>query len=366
MDRSNTNRGGNYNFGDIDEVQLLKRDVVEQVLIPSVRGGQDQFGSTNPFNGMVRMFGSMPWLDHGQWVLDYEQLAITNPELFAFLEATPHCNVKMLGPDWIRLQQMTLSPEVFAVEIMNQRKMRAENQFYFNFDDEKHTYAPRIVYRDDPDGRVILADKNDDYREDQLIDLAWDFGGWFTCCLCFQSTHEAKDMTIPIERMIDSFFVHKGHSADDVVDQFCDRYRNHKFKFVRLYGEPRANDPTAFGLTLYQKVRQRFESRGWKTELRVFQSQAHSHDQRYTYINELLSETTRGPRLRINQDTCKGPIMAIKFAGRTYDLKKDKSKEKDRKMDQQLTTHYTDALDYYFMQKHYRKVMGLGMSAGVM
>ncbi len=152
------------------------------------------------------------------------------------------------------------------------------------------------------------------------------------------------------ERMFDSFYVTAGGSAEDVVYKICNKYADHKMKYIRVWGEPRGNDKSAHGKTLYEKVVDRFRMHGWRCDNHVVQSQAHSHDARYTYMNEVLAENKNLPKLRCNLDTCKAPIMAIKFAERTYDQKKDKSKERDRAFDQKLAPHFTDAMDYFFMQ----------------
>jgi len=363
MDRPSPNRGGSFDGGDADELALIKKDYLEQNMIPMIRGNTERFGESHPLHGKFSGFTSMPWLASGQYVLDYEDKAKEDPATFHYSEATAECNLRVLGKDWIKKQEKFLSPEVFDIEIMNQRRKSAESMFYHSFSESKHVYIPSISYRDDPVGRGIMVDQSSDYNPEQLIDVTFDFGGWFTCALLFQQTHERKDSTRTTERMIDSFFVQKGGSAENVVDMIVERYRGQRIKYVRLWGEPRANDPTAHGRTLYQVVEARFRSHGWMTEVKVFVSQAHSHDQRFAYMNDMLAENKNLPKLRCNRDTCKAPIMAIQFAERTHDLKKDKSKEKDRAFDQRHATHFTDALDYYFMQKHFKRVVGMGLSA---
>lgn len=363
MDRPYLVRSGNFDGGDFDETALLKKEEIEQNILPAIRGNADRFGETNPLHGTLTKYTSMPWLASGMWVLEDEVKAKENPSRFYYSEATAHCNLKALGRDWLKNQEEMLSPVVFQVEILNQRKIKADNMFYFNFSEEKHVYVPSISYRDDPTGRGTMVDQSSDYNHDQLIDMSWDFGGWFTGACAFQQSHDKRDSAMVTERMIDSFFVQKGGSAEDVVDQFCNKYSGHRMKYVRIWGEPRANDPSAHGKTLYEKVAERFRKHGWSVEVKVFQSQAHTHDIRYAFINDVLAENKRLPRLRVNRDTCKAPIIAIQSAERTHDLKKDKSKEKDRKFDQRFAPHFTDAVDYYFMQKHYKADQGHGMDA---
>lgn len=363
MDRPSPNRGRNFDGGDTDELALIDRDDLLKNIIPSIRGNKDKYGYNHPLHGQFSGFTSMPWLASGQWVLDFETMAAKDPETFYYSEATPHYNLRFLGPDWLELQEKILDPRIFRLEILNQRLVVAEDSFYYNFKESTHTYKPIVLYGDDPNGRGIIDTGTSDYNPDQLLDIPFDFGGWFTGALIFQQSHDRKDSALVTERMINSFYVQKGGSAEDVVDMICNHYSSHQMKYARLWGEPRGNDPSAHGQTLFEKVMHRFRKNGWQCENKVFQSQAHSHDRRYTYMNEMLAETHRHPKLRCNVYTCKAPIIAIQSVERTHDLKKDKSKERKRKFDQKHAPHFTDALDYYFMQKHYKARQGLGMEA---
>lgn len=353
MDRPSPHRGGNFDGGDADEVALIKWEHLEQNLLPTIRGNKDKYGAHHPLHGKFTGYTSMPWLSSGLWVLDMQTRAIEDPGSFFYSEATAHCNLHVLGPDWIDKMQKILTPSVFDLEILNKRKVSAENMFYHKFSEDKHVYIPTIHYKEDPTGRGISEDRMSDYDPAQLLDITWDFGGWFTCAAIFQQSHDRKESQRVTERMINSFSVNKGGSAKDVVKRICEYYSTHKMKYARIWGEPRGKNLTAYGATLYEEVVDTFTSLGWQTEMKATQPQADSHDLRFTYINDVLSETKLMPKLRINRDTCKAPIIAIQGTERTFDGKKDKSKERDRLFDQQYAPHFTDALDYYFMQKHY-------------
>lgn len=361
MDRPDLNRGGSFDGGDADELALIKRDHLEKNILPTIRGNKDKYGN-NPWHGKFSGYTSMPWKDSGQFVLEYELKAKEDPR-FLYSEATAHCNLYALGPDWIENQKAILTPEVFDIEIMNLRKRKAEGMFYHKFSEAKHTYDPVIKYIDDPGGRGIMVDRYTDHNPEQLIDISWDFGGWFTGALLFQQRHTAAAAHSITEHMIDSFYVLKGGSAEDLVDNIVSKYSHQGMKYVRLWGEPRGHDPSAHGKTLYEKVRDRFAFHKWLVEICVTNNPAHSHDRRYVYLNDVMEETKGYPKLRCNSETCKAPILAIQFAEKDAKGHKDKSKEKDRDFDQRLAPHFTDALDYFFMQKHYRQDIGSGNEA---
>lgn len=361
MDRPSPNRGGSFDGGDLDEACLVKREYIEQVMIPMIRGNKDRYGYDNPLHGKFAAFTSMPWLSTGQWVLDYEAKAKEDPKSFLWLEATAECNLKAVGYDYFEKMQKFLTPEVFNVEVRNQRRISGEIQFYYNFDDRKHVYKPSISYKEDPAGRGIIDDAMSDYNNNQVLDMSFDLSGRFLCALIFQQTHDRKDSTRITENMIDSFYMYKGSSIDQLIDNICFKYSGHRLKYVRMYGEPHAHDASAHGRTLFEKAADKFISHGWRCDNMVAISQADSHAKRFVQMNEMLAETHNKPKLRINQDTCKAPILSIQFTERTHDGKKDKSKERDDKFDQKLAPHFTDALDYYFTQKYFTKPLGTGL-----
>lgn len=353
QDRPSPHRGGNFDGGDGDEIALMEWEDLEQNLLPTIRGNKDIFGYNNPLHGKFSGYTTMPWLSKGLWVLGMQEKALADPKSFSYQEATALCNLHVLGFDWLDKMKKILTPLTYELEIENKRIVSAESSFYHNFSDTKHVYTPMITYRMDPNGRGIMEDRMHDYSSDQLLDIAWDFGGWFNCAAIFQQQHDSKDTLRTIERMINSFSVGKGGSARAVVRMITEYYSSHRMKYARIWGEPRGNDPTGFGTTLYEDVADEFRLAGWQVEMRVFQSQAHSHDIRHTYMNEVLGEKHLRPKLRINEATCKAPIIAFKITERGPDGKKDKSSERDRNFDQKHAPHFTDATDYYFMQKHY-------------
>ena len=108
-------------------------------------------------------------------------------------------------------------------------------------------------------------------------------------------------------------------------------------------------------------VIERFKSRGWRTELRVNGGYTRKHAERHTWINEIMEEVNAAlPKLRISEMNCKDLIIAVQLAEVGPDFSKNKSKEKDRSYPQEHATHYTDALDYYFVQKYGHLMAGQG------
>ena len=138
------------------------------------------------------------------------------------------------------------------------------------------------------------------------------------------------------------------------MDKICAHYTGHKFRLVRLWGEPRGHDKKPDSVsTIYDQVVARFNKQGWKTEVRVPAGQVKKHKERSFYMNDLLSEEgTTLPLVRFNDQTCKDMIIAMQITSVKDDFKKDKAREKDRSYPQEHAPHFTDAIDYYLMQKH--------------
>ncbi|HZV71624.1 MAG TPA: hypothetical protein VFG10_18860 [Saprospiraceae bacterium] len=352
MDSPDGVRGGSYDGGDIDEAALVKKDVMQKVLFPSVRGNKDKF--TDPLHGQKSLYTSAPWLSTGQYILEYEAKAKADPKTFFWSEATAYDNLELLGADWVESQRKIMDPRIFNIEILNQNLIRTDQMFYFKFDDVRHTYEPLITYS--LGERGYMTDTFSDYDTRQILDISFDFGGWFNCALIFQAYNKQSQ---EYERCINAFHVKENMGIDELVDMICNHYKDHRMKYVRIWGEPRANDKTPNPITLFEQTQLRFIKNGWQTELKA-SKRSDSHETRRRYVNELFAENTSGPRIQFNQITCKDVIISIQMTGTTPEGKKDKSNEKDRTFSQEHATHYPDALDYYLMQKHFQVEYGMG------
>lgn len=353
MDRPDLARGGSYDGGDIDEAALVKQEAFNRVILPSVRGNRHRFNS--PLLHQVGLYTSMPWNTSGNYILGYEDLAKQQPDKYFYCEGTAEDNIHVLGREYIERLRSSMSPLEFAVEVMNQRITKVEDQFYHQFDEDRHQYMPKYVY-DEGERGISLTGIND-HNPDQLIEVSMDFSGWFNGMICFQ---ERKNE----ERAFDSFFVKRERKIDDLIDDFCESYRTRQvFKYVRIWGEPRGHDQQPNSPTLYQQIQSRFQKNGWGCEVKAKAIRTTGHIQRHYFMNELLSEKNQQlPRLRINREQCKDVIISIQLTQVKPDFTKNKTKEKDREYPQEHAPHFTDMLDYYLYDKHVSKSRANGMS----
>jgi hypothetical protein len=349
MDRPDTLRGGSYDGGDVDEAAFVDGTYFRRVMIPSIRGNKNKF--SHYLHQNLNIVTSMPRDPRGEWSLEYKQRAAAKPDLYYYSEATALDNVDILGEETLQLWEDEMDYLEFQVEVMNRRMNVATDAFYHRFRAERHTYVPAYDYTDGERGIEVCGMK--DYDARALLDITFDFGGWFSCAIVFQEDQRT-------ERAIRTFHV-KEASITDLVDKICQGFADHAMKMVRIWGEPRGTDRSAYGATAFEQVEERFKRNGWRTQLRVQSAYTRKHAERHTWVNEILEEVNMAlPKVRISEMHCKALIIALQLAEVGPDFTKNKSKEKDRTYPQEHATHYTDALDYYLVQKYSFLMAGQG------
>ncbi len=355
MDRPDTQRGGSYTDGAVDEAALVSHDHIAKVLIPSLRGFIKEFRSHK--RGQLRCYTSIPWKPSGYWTLGYEEKAEKQPSAYAFIEASAMDNVHILGEDYIERLRSELPYLEFLVEVMNQRVRQTPDAFYHKFDADKHTYTGRYLYNEGPRGIEVQALQDNYYRPDDALDISFDFSGYFNCATVWQSarvaTPKGKRIT---EYCLYQFYVKSEEGkVIELIDKICEHYKKHETKAVRLYGEPRGHDPRPdTPKTLFQQIAERFRQKGWVVEIRVKPTQVKAHRERCMYMNEVLEENNPTlPIVRFNDLACKDVIIALQVTGTSEDYQKDKRAERNRSFPQEQAPHFTDTVDYFIMQKYF-------------
>lgn len=356
MDRPDLVRGGSYQFGDVDEAALVTQQENTLILLPMLRGFRHKFASD--LYGQVGYYSSIPWKPSGYWILDYEDKAKAYPEKYLWLESTALDNIDVLGADYIQRLEDEMPYLEFQVEVMNKRIRKTKDAFYHRFDPDKHTYRVRYLYDEGDRGYYTKGTADPHYKESELLDLSFDFSGWFNCCTAWQEGREGKQT---IEYCLHQFFVKDAEGkVNELVDNICTHYAKHKAKLVRIWGEPRGHDKRADSKdTIYEAIQKRFRANGWQCEIRVKPGQVKAHAERNTYMNSVLTEDNPTlPGIRFNDETCKDAIIAMQVTEVTHDFQKNKKKEKDRAYPQEHAPHFTDSADYYHMQKHGWRIKG--------
>lgn len=354
MDRPDLQRGGTFTDGALDEAGFVSHEHVTRVMLPSLRGFVREFPT--PLRGTFRSYTSIPWKPSGYWALEYEEKAKSDPKMYGFVEANAYDNEAVLGADYLRRLEAEMPYLEFLVEVMNQRVRKVRDAFYNKFDPELHTYTIQYLYDEGERGIITTGTKDNNYKKDEVLDLTFDFSGYFNCAVAFQEHSRMERGTkYRTEYGLHQFFVKSDEGkVAELVDKICNHFTRHDYKLVRLWGEPRGHDPKPdTPRTLFQQIQDRFIKNGWACEIKVRPGQVRAHRERNFYMNEVLSETNGAlPRLRFNDATCKDVIIAMQVTSVKEDYQKDKSKESDRAFPQEHAPHFTDAVDYYLMQKH--------------
>lgn len=361
MDRPDLSRGGSYDGGWIDEAALVSQEAFNKVLLPTVRGNINHFSSAKQQlrHQQVSLLTSVPWKAKGQWILEYEEKAREFPSDYAWIEGTAFDNIDILGEKGLRRLKLELTEMEWRIEVMNERHIKIPDGFYNSLSMDIHSYTPQYRYKDGPRG-IDTTGLTKEYSPTKPIDISFDFGGWFSCYTLWQ-----EDSTTPgimTERCFDLGYVKEDEKLDTLLSRFCYKYKDHRRKEIRIYGEPRGFDRNATGDRIYDVVKDQLDQHGWKVKIMIkpgYQSKEHSW--RHHFLNDLLAERNeRMPRIRINDEECRDLLFSMQTAPITRDMKKDKSKEKQREFPQEHATHLTDTFDYYFTQKYSRLYRGRG------
>lgn len=343
MDRPDLSRGGSYDGGIIDEAALLKEDMIDKVLLPSIRGNRHKF--SDPLHGHVSFITSMPWQSSGNWLFKYEDLARADPEKYFYSEATIYDNIEVIGAEGIKMLKDKLPYLTFAVECENKRLTKGPDTFYHKFSDNRHTYEPVFLYSNGPRG--IQVDGTAELKGHEVIDMSLDFSGWFNCYTLWNASGG-------FDRCFDLAYVKDDQKLEALMKIFTDKYEGHDNKIIRLWGEPRGHDKNPTGDTIYNQLATLLKAAGWSVQICAHAGRTTHHIDRWRFINSVLSEgdITHATKVRISKETCKDLIIALNICKVTKDFKKDKSNEKDRAFPQEHAPHLTDTLDYYLVQKY--------------
>jgi hypothetical protein len=334
-------RGGSYDYFEIDEAALLDRADFTEALLPALRGNRDRFNS--PLHQQVCFYTSIPWRPSGYWILDYEEKAKLEPHKYAFVEANAYDNIHILGEEQIERLREELDFLEFEIEIMNRRINRAKNPYYAKFDFNKHVYRSR--YKEiEYEGQTLTIPTDIDLVKE--FNMSFDFGGNINTCTIYQQHGR-------LEKQIGEAYKKGGNNLKDLVKTICERYKYHKNKRVKVWGEPRGHNKEPASKSLFELVEEYFTTEGWKVEIMCPRGyRTDYHETTNELVNEIYDGTRSDlPQFEINEFECKNTIICIQTT-EWHNGKKDKRNEKNSSFPQELATHFTDCDDYYKKQKY--------------
>ena len=348
----NPGRGGNYQWGIIDEAALVSKVILDRSLLPAMRGNYHKLArleidarieipygrieekrgkaewvipfNQNPRYMMIIYSTTIPWSSAGNWIFELE-----HDDLCEYVEATAWDNLAVLGPNYIPRLEKSLPPAIFKVEVMNERIKQLEDGFYPYFQEEKH---------------VITQNK---YDPNKQLEISLDFNAGFNSMIVCQERGD-------IAYMHDALYVVGNKLVSDLIDDFTEKYKNHKFKKVIIYGDRNGNNRHADSkLTIYQKIENNLREKGW-TLYRPQKGLDAFHKDKHEMLNLALRETSQAlPKIRVYKANCSPVCISIMQAPMKEGFKKDKRSESRLKGTERRVeaTDLSDCFDNWYYAK---------------
>jgi len=360
LSQDTNSRGANYSNGLADEGQDLNNEKTQSQVIPTMRAEFRRFGHKVTYR-RFSMYCSMPRNRKGEYIFEFEKLALEFPEEYLYISAPSRINAYNLPPDWFTDQKRILLPSEYNIEIENIRPKQVTGGFYPQFDDRKHTY---VNFNNDYLDGVI--DNNNGYKPEAFermnclqdadlrinepLDISMDYGSWFNGIVTGQEDNRAYEF-----RFISAVSIDENDTFEDLLHQWCTYYVPHKEKVVRYWYDHTARDHDARAEEYPEIVRRVLTSYGW-TVIDMYIGQQPSPDDRYKFMAALYQgNNSELPSVTMNTYHCKWLIVSINGAKAkegSKGIEKDKLDEKNHKIDQRTTTHFSDAHDTLLMGKY--------------
>ena len=346
FDRPQLIRGGSNDGMKTDEALLIKKDVYDETVIPTLRPSSIRL-KDKPKMLHQHFTSSMPYGEKGRWFLEYEDKAKREPKKYGYFEGTSWHNRKVLGDETILRWKESMSSIRYDIEVMNKRIFNIGNRFYKSLTEE-HFYDDAGNY-DFVDGLGFdLSAKRDcrwdsDCLFDKPLEVSFDFGNF--ACMWVGQEHPMEHTY----KLINTFHTEDNEILDDVCNKFCEYYKWKLNRLVILYGDKMGNYKGGnTRWTQFETIERILTANGFRVHLEWTGDVEHLD--RHDYINQLLRhENARLPYLLFNKTKCKDAKIALETT-QMIDGKKDKRPERQA-IEQKHAPHYGDALDYLLYPK---------------
>lgn len=358
FDRPQLIRGASYDWVIVDEALLIKKDIYDQIVVPTIRPTHPIFKG-KPYHLQQSFTSSMPYGAFGAWLLDVEQKAKADAANYFYTEGTSWHNRVVLGDETILSWYRQMSKFQYMVEVMNKR-LKGFGAVFYPALTEKHWYTESYNYDHIESLGLSFKQYKKDSRWDHDCDpdlpliISHDFGV-FNCLIVAQE--KANEMLF-----INTLHTYHPKTLDDLAKDFCKYYAHHKRKLVYQYGDRSGNNrqPNKV-LTYFEQFAEILRQNGWSV---VRKTIAHvEHLERHRFIINLHNEKyPHLPVIKYNANNCADLRIALESTPMKAD-KKDKSSEGNPSVKPEHATHYTDAHDYLLYHRYKSKEKQLTTSA---
>ncbi len=279
-----------------------------------------------------------------------EELNVMRKTALYYQEASSLENIAILGEDYIRKMKRIMPDFIFKTEILNERPDSIEGGFYPLLDMDIHGYS-QVADTSYLDGlnydfeRLQDVDCRMDGDCIKTVDLriSVDWGANISCMAICQYLTSINEL-----RFINNLYV-KNTVFDDLADKFIKYYAHHPIRVVHFCydhtGNTRVPNST---LTYGQQFAKRLREAGWIV-IMATKGAAPTHGEKYLLWYRLLKrESLRLPAIRFNRYKCKELITSMKLApvkDGNKGIEKDKTSERNKNIDQEDATHFSDTAD---------------------
>ena len=350
-------RGLNVDWVISDEAGLLDEKKFETDVLLTNRGnlkriahypdGTWKYFEDCPLHHSIVLATSTPVTVAGRWILKYEDQALKHPEKVCFIRASALDNKHNLGIEYFLNAKRIMPDFLYRAEVLNIRIPRIDNGFYPKLSETKHTYQDydlsyfqELALGKDPDCR---GDSDLDGSRELIAGIDW--GVSINCMVIGQG--DSKQF-----KALNNIYVKSPQIVDDLIDEFVKYYKHHAKKVLHLWYDPTGNLKTATSRkTTAEQVRERLTKKGWRVQLMTQGVMNELHENKYNLWNNILKEEEgeNYPKFSMNMRNCKELWISMSNApakiGLREAIKKDKSSERNKSVDQAHATHFSDAMD---------------------
>jgi hypothetical protein len=347
-------RGLNIDWGLADEAALLDEKKFQTDFVLSMRGGKKKIaaypdGSWKYYKDCSLhhsyvLATSTPITLSGRWIFKYEQQALMSPDKVSYIKASSLTNKKNLSQEFFDNAKATLPDFIYNAEILNIRLPKIENGFYPLLDERKHSYN-QFNPADLTNSASRTCAKDDDLITTDALIGGIDWGTSISCMVIAQGNTSSINV-------LKNIYVKYPKIVDDMIDEFVRYYAPHQCKELYLWYDPTGNINTANSrTTLADQVKERLTTKGWKVFLMTTGRNNELHENKYHLWNNILKEEEDSvfPLFRMNGSNCRELWISMSNApakiGLNESIRKDKASERNKSLNQEHATHFSDAVD---------------------
>jgi hypothetical protein len=412
FNRSNSANGQNIDWIMNDESKFTVGKIKERFdneLIPAMRGNRQHFEGDSCYQS-ITFATDQPNQKQALWLYDYENLmdldqievirglqyAIAietqklkgaNPKQAVSLskkiqrhrfhlnearlgsvfyhEPEPLANLEVLGEETYKRFRRVLPENIYRSSILNERVVHVENPFYPNLNDEIHVvnYPDNILENKALNSNYDLDVLNRasslhdaDISPDRPLDIALDWGDRINVLVVGQGWTGSYHIS-------NAMFVKKPKRVQDLIQDFCNYYKDHKYKLVNLPYDQTAYFKVGFTHDTYlSEVKRILRANKWAVNDKNVGA-VRAYEYRYLLWDSILTENdSRFPKYRFNGHNCQYLLTSMHAASTKQGkngFEKDKSSERNSSP-QEEATHFSDAVDTLAVFRHGDVISGKG------